>query len=97
MMKELSFLFQKKDYSKIERQNNICINVFCCENGIIYPLYISGEIFSDCMDLLLIFDEKKSHYVYIKDFNRLIFNKATNKNKMYFFRCCLLCFSSEKF
>ena len=35
--------------------------------------------FSDCMDLLLIFEENKSHYVYIKDFNRLIFNKKRTK------------------
>ena len=70
--------------------------MFCYEKGIIYPLYISGEKFSDCMDLLLIFDENKSHYVYIKDFNRLMFNKTKNKDKKYFCRCCLQCFSSEK-
>ena len=29
IMKELNFLFQKKDYYKIERQNNVCTNVFC--------------------------------------------------------------------
>ena len=33
------------------------------------------------MDLLLIFEENKSHYVYIKDFNRLMFNKTKNKIK----------------
>ena len=48
------------------------------------------------MDLLLIFKDNKSHYVYIKDFNRLMFNKTENKNKKYFCRCCLQCFSSEK-
>ena len=48
------------------------------------------------MDLLLIFDENKSHYVYIKDFNRFMFNKRKNKNKKYFCKCCLECFSSEK-
>ena len=47
------------------------------------------------MDLLLIFDENKSHYVYIKDFNKLMFNKTKRKNKKYFCRCCLQCFSSE--
>ena len=46
------------------------------------------------MDLLLIFKENKSHYVYIKDFNRLMFNKAKNKNKKYFCRYCLQCFTS---
>ena len=47
------------------------------------------------MDLLLIFDENKSHYVYIKNFNRLMSNKPKNRNKKYFCRCFLQCFSSE--
>ena len=49
-MKELSFLFQKKDYCKIERQNNICINVFCYKSGLTDPIYISNQKFKDCMD-----------------------------------------------
>ena len=48
------------------------------------------------MDLLLISNENKSHYVYIKVFNRFICNKTRNKNKKYFCKCCLHCFSSEK-
>ena len=34
--------------------------------------------------------------VYIKDFNRLMFNKARHKSKKYFCKSCLHCFSSEK-
>ena len=71
--------------------------MFCYENRIIYPLYISCKTFGDCMDLLLIFDENKLHYVYIKDFNRLMFNKTKNKSKKYFCGCCLQCFSSKIF
>ena len=33
------------------------------------------------MDLLLVTDENKSHYVYIKDFDRFMFHKTKNKNK----------------
>ena len=47
------------------------------------------------MDLLLILNESKSQYVYIKDFNRPMFNKTKNKNRKYFCRCCSQCFSSE--
>ena len=47
------------------------------------------------MDLLLIHEENKSHYVYIKDFNRFMFNKSKNKNKKHFCRYCLQYFSSE--
>ena len=62
-MKVLHFLFQKKDYCKIERQNNICINLSCYESGLTYPIYVSNQKFKDCMDLLLISNENKSHYV----------------------------------
>ena len=48
------------------------------------------------MDLLLIFDENKSHYVYVNNFNKLMLNKIKNKNKTYFCKCCLQCFTSEK-
>ena len=48
------------------------------------------------MDLLLLTDENKSHYVYIKDFNRFMFNKTKNKNKKHFGKYCFHCFSSEK-
>ena len=92
----IEFPVSRKDYCKIEKENNICINVFCYENGLTYPIYVSGEKFNDFMDLLLIFDESNSHYVYIKDFNRFMFNKAKNKNKKYFCKFCLQCFSIEK-
>ena len=35
----IKFPVSKKDYYKIKRQNNICINVFCYENGLTYPIY----------------------------------------------------------
>ena len=47
------------------------------------------------MDLLLLIDVDKSHYVYIKDFNRFMFHNTRNKNKNWFCKSCLQCFSSE--
>ena len=47
------------------------------------------------IDLLLVITENKSHYVYIKDFDRFMFNKTKNKNKKYFCGSCLQCFSSK--
>ena len=70
--KEIKFPVPKKDYCNIERQSNICINVFGYENGLIYPVYVSDQKFQNFIDLLLITDENKSHYVYIKDFNRFM-------------------------
>ena len=55
--------------------------MFGYENGLVYPVYVSDEKFEDSMDLLLITDDNKSHYVYIKDFNRFMCNKAKHKNK----------------
>ena len=47
------------------------------------------------MDLLLVTDGDKSHYVYFKDFERFMFHKTKNKNKKYFCKSCLQCFSSK--
>ena len=60
------------------------------------PVYLSDQKFQSCVDLLLISDECKSHYVYIKDFDRFMFSKTKNKSKKYFCKCCLQCFSSEQ-
>ena len=46
----IKFSVSKKDYRRIERQNNICINVFCYEKNLIYPAYISDQEFENCMD-----------------------------------------------
>ena len=85
---------EEKDFSKIKVKNNICINVFGYENGLVFPIYVSDQKFEDSMDLLLLIDDK-SHYVYIKDFDRFMFHKTKNKNKKWFCRSCLQCFSSE--
>ena len=91
----IEFPVQEKDFNKIEVKNNICINVFGYENRLVFPIYISDQKFKDSMDLLLLIDNDKSHYVYIKDFDRFMFHKTKNKNKKWFCRSCLQCFSSE--
>ena len=48
------------------------------------------------MDLLLVTNENKSHYMHIGDFDRFMFHKTKNKNKKYFCKSCLQCFSSRK-
>ena len=77
---DINFPVSEKDYSKIEDKNSININVFSNDDSVIHLIYISN---------------KKSHYVYIKDFNRLMLNKIKNKNKKHFCIRCLQCFSSE--
>ena len=91
----IEFPVQEKDFSKIEVKNNICINVFGYENELVFPIYVSDQKFEDSMDLLLLFDDDKSRYVYIKDFDRFMFHKTKNKNKKWFCKSCLECFSSK--
>ena len=67
---------QEKDFSKIEVKTNICINVFGYEDELVFPIYISDQKFKDSMDLLLLIDGDKSHYVYIEDFERFMFHKT---------------------
>ena len=74
----------KQDFSRLEKKNNTCINVFCHENELAFPVYISDQKYENCMDLLLTTKENKSHYVYIKDFNRSVCNETKNKNKKHF-------------
>ena len=90
------FPVSKKDYSKTEVLNKININVFCNGNKIVYPAYLSDQCFNNALDLFFISNGFTNHYVYIKDFNRLMFNKTKHKDKKYFSESCLQCFSSEK-
>ena len=93
---EINFPVSKKDHCKIEKQNNICINVFYYDNKLTYPVYLSDQKFESCMELLLISNEYKSDYVYIKNVDRYMFCKTKTKSKKYFCKCCLQCFSNEK-
>ena len=71
---------QEKGFNKIEVQNNICINVFSYNNELVCPIFISKQKFKDSMDLLLLIEDEKSHYVYIKHFNTFMFHKKRKKN-----------------
>ena len=86
---------QEKGFNKIEMKKNISINVFGYENGLVFPIYISDQKFEDSVDLLLLTGDDKSHYVYVKGYDRFMFHKTNNKNKKWFCRSCLQYFSSE--
>ena len=77
----ISFPVQYKDYNKIEKQNQINVNVFSYI-GFIYPIHTSKEKYGTNLNLLYIEEEEKGHYVLIQDFNRLMysFNKHRKKN-----------------
>ena len=56
------------------------INVFGYENKV-YSLCISKTPHTQTLNLLLITQENKSQYVFIKDFNHLMNSKTKDQNK----------------
>ena len=77
---------KKKDFCEIEKRNNICINAYCYENKLTFPIYVSDQKFENSIDLVLVLDKNKSHYVYIKDLTGLCFTKQRIKTKNTFVR-----------
>ena len=66
---KIDFPVKIKDIPKIENMNDIKFNVFGVDDKqSIYPLYISNKISDKTCNLLLI----ENHYVWIKDFNKLM-------------------------
>ena len=89
--------------NRIEKQNKININLFGydTEKKSIYPVEISEESYDDHLELLYLegkneLGEETTHYVYIKDFNRLMFNFTKYKGKKHFCMRCLQCFYSNE-
>ena len=59
------------------------VNVFGYENKVC-PLYISKKLIIKHLLLFII-----NHWVFIKDFNRLMFSKTEYKDKKHFSMSCL--------
>ena len=91
----IEFPIKINQYNKIEKQNEININVFGYENKQPYPIYVSKEKYKNHMELLLITEKENKHYVLIKDFNRFMYNKTKHEHRKHFCMHCLQCFSSE--
>ena len=66
------------DYEKIEDRFQTQVNVFGYENKV-YPLYISKKSYDQTLNLLLINEKGKSHYLLMKDFNRLMFSRTKQR------------------
>ena len=91
----IKFPVTVKQINIIEKQNNICINLFGYEEKQKFPIYISKEKYQDHMELLLITEDENNHYVLIKDFNKFMFSQSKHQHKKYFCMNCLQCFSRE--
>ena len=59
------------------------VNIFGFENKV-YPIYISKKSYHLTRNLLLITEKDKFHYVFIKDFNRLMLLRTKHKGKKHY-------------
>ena len=92
----IEFPVSVKQYNKIEKQNNIRVNVFGYEENQPYPIYVSKEKFNSCLNLLLITEGEVGHYCLLKDFNKFMYNQTKHKGRKHFCMYCFQCFSSER-
>ena len=83
------------DYEKIEDRFQMQVNVFNYENKN-YHLDISNKSYNQTLNLLLITEKDKSHYVFTKYFTRLIFSRTKHKNKKHYCMSCLKNFTTEE-
>ena len=92
----IEFPVSVKQYNKIEKQNNIRVNVFGYEEKQKHPIYVSKEKFNSCLNLLLITEGEVGHYCLLKDFNKFMYNQTKHKGRKHFCMYCLQGFSSER-
>ena len=91
----INFPMKARDCEIIEERFNINVNVFGYENRV-FPLYVSKKSNEQVLNVLLISNEEKSHYVFIKDFNRLMYSKTKHKDRKHFCMSCLQNFTTKE-
>ena len=84
--KDIKFPIKVKDIHKIEKNNSIDISVFGFENKEKYPIYTSKNTFIRHVDLLLIGEEGKRHYVPIKGFSIFMYDQTLHCGRKHFCR-----------
>lgn len=80
------------DIPKMEKLNNLKINVYSYENKTMAPIYVNPENPFDAINILLF----KDHYVLIRDFDKLMFSHTKHKAAKHFCMRCLHCCSSRQ-
>ena len=58
--------------------------MFGYENDLVFPIDVSEQKFRNYVDLLLLINDDKSHFVYFKDFNTFMFHERKNKDKKWY-------------
>ena len=83
----INFPMKARDYEIVEARFNINVNVFGYENKV-FLLYVSKKSNEQVINVLLLSNEEKSHYVFIKDFNRFVYSKTKHKDRKHFCMSC---------
>ena len=78
---------------KVERQNNLAINVFGWDKGVIVH-HLSKQP-EERINLLLIEKADKFHYTWIKDLNRLLYDQSKHRERKHFCARCLHGYTRE--
>ena len=95
--KDIKFPVKIRDMHKIEKKNSIGISVSGYENKEKYPIYVSKKCCEERnVDLLLIGEGEKKHYVLINDFNRFMYDHLLHRRRKHICRYCLHAFIIEK-
>ena len=90
----IEFPLNINDYELIEDRFNMNVNVFGYQDKV-YPLHVSKKSYTQVLNLLLITQDDKSHYVFIKDFNKLMYSNTKCKDKKRYCMHCLQVFTTE--
>ena len=58
--------------------------------------YVSKKLKEQVLKLLLLSNDEKSHYVFIKDFNRLMYSRTKHQHEKHFCMSCLQNFTTKE-
>ena len=85
--------------TKVERQNNLAINVFGWKGYVIVHQLSKQPSEISRINLMLIEEEEKdgvrTHYTWIKDLNRLLYDQTKHKERKFFCERCLHGYTRE--
>ena len=83
--KDIKFPVKIRDIHKIEKKKSISVSIFGYKNKEKHPIHVSKKCWEEKhVDLLLIGEEGKRHYVLIKDFNTPMYDHTLHHGKSIF-------------
>ena len=75
-MIKLNFLYEKMILLRFEKRTTFALMYFVTKMGWFFQNTFQIKKFENSIHLLFLTDGDKSHYMYIKDFDRFIFYKT---------------------